>query len=159
MLSRYRQYFTEHARSWWEKKQQSAALHKRAADAIKLRRVLEEKMADTGNRIADLQAQAETALEQGDRQRAEQLLGERQRNEQALAQTQESLAQCRQEAEQLKADLLREEQEIFRRNRRSPGWTPALFPGGRNSPESAVHLAVFLLVGAIFVGIIQWMCR
>ena len=159
MLRRHWQFVTKYARTWREKKQQSAALRTRAVEAVTLRRALEEMVTDNQKRIADLQAQADTALEQVDWRRAGQFLEERHRCEQAHAQTRELLAQAGQAVEQVKADLRREQQEIVQRYRASSSWTPALFPVGRNSPESVAHLVAFLLVGAILVGLIQWLCQ
>ncbi|HEY3330394.1 MAG TPA: PspA/IM30 family protein [Capsulimonadaceae bacterium] len=84
----------------------------RAIQAITQKNLLQQQVDNTNNQVANLQAKAELALKNGNRELALQLLREKQTLEATLGTLNESLQSAIQVTEQVKVAMRREEESI-----------------------------------------------
>ncbi|MDR3707937.1 MAG: PspA/IM30 family protein [Capsulimonadaceae bacterium] len=84
----------------------------RAIQAITQKNLLQQQVDDTNKQVQNLQAKAELALKNGNRDLARQLLVEKQTLEATLGTLNESLANANQVSEQIKVAMQREEEAI-----------------------------------------------
>lgn len=84
----------------------------RAIQAITQKNLLQQQVDNTNKQVANLQAKAELALKNGNRELALQLLREKQTLEATLTTLNESLASANQVTEQVKVAMRREEEAI-----------------------------------------------